>query len=129
MQRPFFLKRMVPAIVALLVIAAGIPWNDVPAGEPAVRERLVILFTHDLHSYFLPQRIATPDGPPVERGGYAKLLSLIRENRDGEQDAPCRCRRLQHGNPLPHHLHDGSGGTPPHGGDGLRCDDPGKSRF
>ena len=85
MRHPFFLRRMVPAMVALLMIAAGIPRMDVAAGEPAARERLVILFTHDLHSYFLPQRVAAPDGPPVERGGYAKLLSLIRENREGDR--------------------------------------------
>ena len=85
MRHPFFLRKMVPAIVALLMIAAGIPRTDAAAGEPAARERLVILFTHDLHSYFLPRRVATPDGPPIERGGYAKLLSLIRENRDGDR--------------------------------------------
>jgi 5'-nucleotidase/UDP-sugar diphosphatase len=53
--------------------------------ECAALERLVILFTHDLHSYFLPQRVAAPDGPPVERGGYAKLLSLIRESREADR--------------------------------------------
>ena len=85
MRHPFFLRRMVPAMVALLMIAAGIPRMDVAAGEPTARERLVILFTHDMHSYFLPHRVAAPDGPPVERGGYAKLLSLIRENREGDR--------------------------------------------
>jgi len=85
MRHTFFLRRMVPAIFALLMIATGIPRMDVAAGSPAARERLVILFTHDMHSYFLPQRVATPDGPPVERGGYAKLLSLIRENREGDR--------------------------------------------
>ncbi|MBA4423556.1 MAG: bifunctional metallophosphatase/5'-nucleotidase, partial [Syntrophus sp. (in: bacteria)] len=85
MRHRFFLRKMIPAMVALLMIATGFPGMDVTAGEPAARERLVILFTHDLHSYFLPQRIAAPDGPPVERGGYAKLLSLIRENREGDR--------------------------------------------
>ena len=42
----------------------------------------MILFTHDLHSYCLPERVAAPKGPAVERGGYAKLLSLIRENQE-----------------------------------------------
>ena len=85
MKHPFFLRKIVPAIVALLMIAAGagIPRMALAAGEPGARERLVILFTHDMHSYFLPRRIAAPDGLPVERGGYAKLLSLIRENREG----------------------------------------------
>ncbi|MCL5807614.1 MAG: bifunctional metallophosphatase/5'-nucleotidase [Deltaproteobacteria bacterium] len=85
MRRHFFLRKMVPVMVALLLVAIGFPRMDVATGGPAARERLVILFTHDLHSYFLPQRVAVPDGPPVERGGYAKLLSLIRENREGDR--------------------------------------------
>jgi 5'-nucleotidase / UDP-sugar diphosphatase len=75
------MQSMVPAIIALLMIAA-IPRNGAAAGGPAARERLVILFTHDLHSYCLPERVAAPKGPAVERGGYAKLLSLIRENQE-----------------------------------------------
>ena len=85
MRHPFFLRGMVPAMVALLVIATGFPRMDVATGGTTARERLVILFTHDLHSYFLPQRVAAPDGPPLERGGYAKLLSLIRENREADR--------------------------------------------
>ena len=85
MKHPLFLRGMVPAMVALLMIAIGFPRMDAATGAPATRERLVILFTHDLHSYFLPQRVAAPDGPPLERGGYAKLLSLIRENREGDR--------------------------------------------
>jgi 2',3'-cyclic-nucleotide 2'-phosphodiesterase (5'-nucleotidase family) len=76
---------MVPAAVVLLLIAVGFSRIDVATGETATRERLVILFTHDLHSYFLPHRIAVPDGPPLERGGYARLLSLIRENREADR--------------------------------------------
>ena len=82
MRRHRFLQRAIPGIVALLLILAGFPRADAASGQPAASERLVILFTHDLHSSFLPQRAAAPDGRPVERGGYAKLLSLIRENRE-----------------------------------------------
>ena len=78
------MQSMVPAIIALLMIAA-IPWNGAAAGGPAAPERLVILFTHDLHSYCLPERVAAPEGPAVERGGYAKLLSLIRENQEDDR--------------------------------------------
>jgi len=85
MRRHRFLRRAIPAIVALLLGCTGFPASDVTAGSPAARERIVILFTHDLHSYFLPQRVAAPDGQPVERGGYAKLLSLIRRNREGDR--------------------------------------------
>lgn len=42
---------------------------------------LVILFTHDLHSYFLPHRILTDDGKSMQQGGYAKLEYLINEQR------------------------------------------------
>jgi 2',3'-cyclic-nucleotide 2'-phosphodiesterase (5'-nucleotidase family) len=72
---------MVPALVILLMVAVGIPRTEVATGEPAARERLVILFTHDLHSTFLPRRLAA-DGSPVERGGYARLLTLIRQKRE-----------------------------------------------
>jgi len=41
-------------------------------------QKLTILFTHDLHSYFLPQREA---GALGERGGYARIASLISERR------------------------------------------------
>ena len=38
------------------------------------RHSATVLFTHDLHSHFLPQ----PDGRGGESGGYARLkLSLI----------------------------------------------------
>jgi len=82
MRNLFFVRGLIAALVALLVMVIGFPQKDIAAGEPAVRERIVILFTHDLHSTFLPRRVAAPSGPPLERGGYAKLLSLIRENRE-----------------------------------------------
>ncbi len=66
---------------------AGI-FNPVHAEESglnassATSEReLLILFTHDLHSYFLPHRILTEDGRPLQQGGYAKLAYLINEQK------------------------------------------------
>ena len=41
----------------------------------------MILFTHDLHSYFLPHRILTSEGKQLQQGGYAKLAYLINEQR------------------------------------------------
>ena len=79
-------RRTILAIGLLLLIVTGIPRADTAAGEPAAGERIVILFTHDLHSYFLPHRVAAPGGPPVERGGNAKLLTLIREARSRAGD-------------------------------------------
>jgi 2',3'-cyclic-nucleotide 2'-phosphodiesterase (5'-nucleotidase family) len=50
------------------------------AQGPGSRE-LVILFTHDLHSYFLPHRVLTQDGQIEETGGFAKLAYIIKEQR------------------------------------------------
>ncbi len=86
MHHRFSAGRTILTIGVFLLILAGVPPGDVAAGGPAARERLVILFTHDLHSYFLPQRVAAPGGPPAERGGYAKLMTLIREIRSREGD-------------------------------------------
>ncbi|MCX7981801.1 MAG: bifunctional metallophosphatase/5'-nucleotidase [Syntrophales bacterium] len=41
-------------------------------------QELVILFTHDLHSYFLPHR-TDPTAGNNWRGGYAKIASLIKD--------------------------------------------------
>ena len=86
MKHRFFLRRTILAMGVLLLILSGTPRADSAPGESSARERLVILFTHDLHSYFLPQRVAVPGGPPVEQGGYAKLMTLIQENRSREGD-------------------------------------------
>ncbi len=52
---------------------------DCVAQGPGSRE-LVILFTHDLHSYFLPHRVLSQDGQE-EKGGFAKLAYIIKEQR------------------------------------------------
>lgn len=81
MRHPRPACRLLPAAVLALVLLAG-----VAAAAPAGPERLVILFTHDLHSYFLPERVATPGGGHGEQGGYARLQTLIREVRGREGD-------------------------------------------
>jgi len=50
--------------------------SDPPSGK-----ELVIVFTHDLHSYFLPHAILTQDGKSLQQGGYAKLAYAIDELR------------------------------------------------
>lgn len=87
MKHLFYRRGTAPAMVAvaLIVIIAGFLHGQTAAGGPAAGERLVILFTHDLHSYFLPQRVAAAGGPPLERGGYAKLLTLIRQTREADR--------------------------------------------
>ncbi len=86
MRHDVLTRRTILAIGLLLVMLSGIPLADGVAGGPAAGERLVILFTHDLHSSFLPRRVAAPGGLPVERGGYARLLTLIRETRSRAAD-------------------------------------------
>ncbi len=52
------------------------------AAEGPAEKRLVILFTHDLHSNVLPRTIVEPDGRRLERGGFARLAELIRRERE-----------------------------------------------
>lgn len=52
------------------------------AGQAPPERRLVILFTHDLHSNVLPRTIVEPDGTRAERGGFARLAELIRRERE-----------------------------------------------
>lgn len=53
-------------------------WN---AASAASERELLILFTHDLHSYFIPHHILTEDGRPLQQGGYARIAYLINEQK------------------------------------------------
>ncbi|MGV8058358.1 MAG: bifunctional metallophosphatase/5'-nucleotidase [Smithellaceae bacterium] len=61
----------------LLIIIASAGMAD--SGKD--QKELVILFTSDLHSYFLPHRILSSEGKSLQQGGYAKLEYLINEQR------------------------------------------------
>lgn len=54
------------------------------AEESAAKDDITILFTHDLHSHLLPS--ADEDGKG-EYGGYARLMTLIREQKTLDPDA------------------------------------------
>lgn len=56
------------------------------AAEMSHNNDLMILFTHDLHSYFLPHKTLTDDGKSLQQGGYAKLACVIDEQRRLHQD-------------------------------------------
>ena len=74
------LKRLVCLLLSvLLVFPLGL---CVSAQEPDVRQA-TILFTHDLHSHFLPS--ANEGGG--EYGGYARLMTVIREQKKQYPDA------------------------------------------
>jgi len=62
-------------LIMLLAISGSVAREDASSGK------LVVLFTHDLHSYFLPQRLPGADNLTDTEGGYAKLATLIREQR------------------------------------------------
>ena len=62
------MKRCCALALALLLAMGCIPW-----GAAADAQEVTILFTHDLHSHFLPQR--AEDGG--ESGGYARLKTAF----------------------------------------------------
>ena len=63
-------RRMTAVLTALLLLTLLIPWG---LAEPAPGpHQTTVLFTHDLHSHFLPLERA--DGG--ESGGYARLIPL-----------------------------------------------------
>jgi len=66
--------------MALVLVCTLLP-TTVWAGEPA--HTVTVLFTHDLHSHFLPQR--TEDGG--ESGGYARLKTVLDRERAEHPDA------------------------------------------
>ena len=48
---------------------------------PLVANEITILFTHDLHSMFLPHRVKNDEENIVLRGGYARLHTAIKQAR------------------------------------------------
>jgi 5'-nucleotidase / UDP-sugar diphosphatase len=71
-------ERIVIVVFSLLVVFTA---QASPAAEGKDGKELMILFTHDLHSYFLPHRVLTAEEKQLERGGYAKLAFLISEQK------------------------------------------------
>ena len=75
------MKRRIPAFfLAILLLLSLLP---VPAWADAPVRRSTVLFTHDLHSHFLPQ----PDGQGGESGGYARLKTALDRERKAYPDA------------------------------------------
>jgi len=65
----------------LLVLTLGAGREGVGAQAAPSVGQLSIVFTHDLHSYFLPHEVFSGEGQPAQRGGYAKIARLIQEQR------------------------------------------------
>ena len=82
-ERDVFMKHRISAWVLTLVLTVLLV---LPAGatEPlAVTGETTILFTHDLHSHFLPQ----PAEGGGESGGYARLKTVIDAEKEKHPDA------------------------------------------
>ncbi|MFZ4440957.1 MAG: metallophosphoesterase, partial [Syntrophales bacterium] len=81
---------------ALIGLAVLFCFQPIFLGNAAVQAdaggKLTILFTHDLHSHFLPDRIPPHPNPPppggrglsshATQGGYARLARLIGQERE-----------------------------------------------
>ncbi len=75
-------KTRVLALLLAVVLMMGILPKPVSA-EKEMAHRSTILFTHDMHSHFLP----IPNGNGGESGGFARLATRIREQREHYPDA------------------------------------------
>lgn len=101
-------------LTALLLLTLLAPWG-MAAPAPGTHQTTV-LFTHDLHSHFLPLEGA--DGG--ESGGYARLASALEEQRALHPDAlTLDGGGLFHRLPGPDPLHHPGGGAADHGCSGL----------
>ena len=74
-QRLLALTMILVTILSLCVI---------PGTAETVEDEITILFTHDLHSHLLPAANETGGG---EYGGYARLMTAIREQKAKDPDA------------------------------------------
>ena len=72
------LRRVSALFLAVLLVISLLP---VLAASP--ENTTTILFTHDLHSHFLPQA----DGEGGESGGYARLKTALDRERAVHPDA------------------------------------------
>jgi 2',3'-cyclic-nucleotide 2'-phosphodiesterase (5'-nucleotidase family) len=74
-------------IVAFLILSLLVcPAADSASPADNTQKELIILFTHDLHSYFLPHKTLTDEEKSVQQGGYAKLACAIDDQRHLHQD-------------------------------------------
>ena len=75
-------NRLSALCLALCLLAAGLPLTAFAASPSPVYES-TILFTHDTHDHFLPM----PDEEGGEYGGYTRLATLLKQEREAHPDA------------------------------------------
>jgi 2',3'-cyclic-nucleotide 2'-phosphodiesterase (5'-nucleotidase family) len=68
-------KRAAAAFVLIVLIAGLIP--SMLATAAAGADEISIIFTNDLHTNFDPARFTAPDGSISERGGFARMKTVI----------------------------------------------------
>ena len=76
------MRKRIASLLLVLVLLI-VPVSLFPA-EAASDKELTILFTHDLHSHLLPSANESGEG---EYGGYARLMTAIREQRTKDPNA------------------------------------------
>ena len=68
---------IVSALLFLLILAVGL-FFSATSSTAAPTEEVSILFTHDMHSHFDPERFTT-DGKVAERGGLVRVKTAVDE--------------------------------------------------
>ena len=72
------MKRFLPLLLTMILLLSALPLS-----ASAAADTVTVLFTHDLHSHLLPSR----DLDGGEFGGYARLMTVIEEQRRAHPDA------------------------------------------
>ncbi len=77
------------AVVLVLLLSGGASVSGATGwpGPDQSGKKLVILFTNDLHSNVLPRMVVEPDGTRTEKGGFARLATLIKWEKDAAGEA------------------------------------------
>ena len=73
------MKKMMKFLVVVLMVLGMV----FPVSAESDSEEVTILFTHDMHSHFLPSE----DAEGNEIGGFARLMSVIKNQREIDPDA------------------------------------------
>ena len=73
------MKKMMKFLIVVLMVLGMV----FPVSAESDSEEVTILFTHDMHSHFLPSE----DAEGNEIGGFARLMSVIKDQREIDPDA------------------------------------------
>ena len=77
------MKKRLTALLAALVLLAGLALPALAADPKAAPSPLTILFTHDMHDHVLP----APAEGGGESGGFTRLYTLMQQERSAAQSA------------------------------------------